>query len=88
MASRSLQDCRARPKAPTSTHVVVCPYCSGRFDVFGAAWCLHVDEPSKVCPQCSRCLCEHPAYQEPHFWKDAPVAFQKQGFQRLFLYYL
>jgi hypothetical protein len=25
---------------------------------------------------------------EPHFWKQAPLGFQRQGFQRLFLYYL
>jgi hypothetical protein len=45
-------------------------------------------EPSKICPACRRCLCDHPAYQEPNFWKDAPAAFRQRGFQRLFLYYL
>jgi len=33
-------------------------------------------------------MCQHPAYQEPHFWKQAPLGFQRQGFERLFLYYL
>ena len=42
----------------------------------------------KTCPHCGRCLCEHPAYQEPHFWKDAPVVFQRHEFQRWFLHYL
>jgi len=33
-------------------------------------------------------MCQHPAYQEPLFWKPAPPGFQQHGFQRLFLYYL
>ncbi len=70
-------------------HNVVCPYCRNPFDVFTADWCTDpLDEPSKICPHCGRCLCQHPAYQEPHFWKEAPLAFQRQGFQRLFLFYL
>jgi predicted amidophosphoribosyltransferase len=69
-------------------HVVVCPYCAREFELFGAAWCRDEGEPSKVCAHCGRCLCRHPPYQEPHFWKDAPLAFQRQGFQRLFLFYL
>lgn len=70
-------------------HLVCCPYCARQFDLFAAAWCTHQEaEASKVCPQCRRCMCEHPAYAEPHFWKDAPPAFQRHGFQRLFLYYL
>jgi len=28
------------------------------------------------------------AYREAHFWGEAPVGFKRQGFQRLFLYYL
>ena len=80
-------------------HEVCCPYCAGRFDLFAAPWCAHQNaeasnaetshtEASKVCPRCGHCLCEHPAYTEPHFWKEAPVAFQQQGFRRLFLFYL
>jgi hypothetical protein len=33
-------------------------------------------------------MCNHPAYQEPHFWKEAPLVFKREGFQQLFLYYL
>ncbi len=69
-------------------HPVRCPYCAGSFDLFGAAWCRHQREPSKVCPLCGRCLCEHPSYQEPRFWKDAPLGFRRRGFQRLFLLYI
>ncbi len=70
-------------------HPICCPYCDGGFDLFAASWCAHRKaQASKICPQCARCLCEHPAYTEPHFWKDAPMAFQKQGFRRLFLFYL
>jgi len=68
---------------------VRCPYCSVEFDLFAATWCPHLEgEASKLCPNCVRCLCEHPAYGEPHFWKDAPEAFRQRGFDRLFLFYL
>lgn len=70
-------------------HTVRCPICLGEYDLFSAPWCEHwEDEPSKVCLRCGSCLCGHPGYSEPLFWKDAPVAFQKQGFRRLFLLYL
>src|ERR1700676_811280 len=70
-------------------HIVDCPYCHQPFDLFGAPWCGHQDEElSKICPHCDRCLCDHPAYHEPHFWKPAPAGFQMRGFQRLFLLYL
>jgi hypothetical protein len=71
------------------SHEVRCPHCRELFDLFSAVWCGASDnEPSKMCPHCDRCACELPAYGEPHFWKDAPTAFQKRGFRRLFLYYL
>jgi hypothetical protein len=73
---------------PAWGHSVVCPYCATAFDLFAAPWCLHYQEPSKLCPSCERCLCEHPAYGEPHFWKQAPTAFLRHGFKRLFLFYL
>ncbi len=71
----------------TPVHVIVCPLCAQRFDLFAAAWCSDA-EPSKLCPHCTHCACAHPAYGEPHFWKEAPPGFKRQGFQRLFLYYL
>jgi len=70
-------------------HLVSCPYCFKDFDLFSASWCAHqLGEPSKVCPQCASCVCEHPAYAEPHFWKEAPPVFRRHGFERLFLFYL
>ena len=78
-----------RRRVACQTHVVRCPCCHTEFELFEAVWCAHVDrEPSKLCPTCGRCVCEHPAYAEPHFWKDAPMAFRAEGFQRLFLFYL
>jgi len=73
---------------PTAHHPVAGTYCANPFDLFAASWCLDAEEPSKVCPHCQRCMCHHPAYWEPHFWKQALPRFQRQGFQRLFLYYL
>ncbi len=70
-------------------HFISCPYCQRTFDVFAALWCAHQeDQPSKVCPHCDRCLCAHPAYAEPHFWRDSPAVFHDRGFTRLFLFYL
>ncbi len=71
-----------------TSHPVVCAYCAREFDLFAARWCADSRTPSKICPHCGRCMCQHPAYQEPHFWKEAPVAFQRRGFDRLFLFYL
>ena len=69
-------------------HEVQCPICRCSFDLFAAPWCAHHEEPSKLCPHCSQCACSLPIYGEQHFWKEAPAAFQEQGFRRLFLYYL
>ena len=78
-----------RARGVPERHLVRCPYCAAEFDVFAATWCAHQEiEASKLCPDCQRCLCEHPAYEEPLFWKDAPEAFRQRGFQRLFLFYL
>jgi len=80
---------RKRPLLHAELHIVRCPYCAAEFDLFAARWCAHQGgDASKVCPHCTRCLCEHPAYEEPHFWKEAPEAFRRRGFQRLFLFYL
>lgn len=63
--------------ATVPSHMIVCPLCAKRFDLFAASWCIHVEwAASKVCPHCRRCLCQHPAYQEPHFWKEAPLSFK------------
>ena len=75
-------------RVPPPLHPVVRTYCANAFDLFAASWCLDAEEPSKVCPHCHRCMCQHPAYRESHFWQQAPLGFQRQGFQRLFLYYL
>lgn len=71
-------------------HDVKCPYCSETFELFGARWCSHwpVRRQSKRCPRCMRCLCDHPFYKDPRMWMDAPGAFRKRGFPRLFLLYL
>ena len=91
LSQRSTKVLFSRPRAamPKVSHRVPCPLCRTEFDLFAATWCSHLDgEPSKICPSCQQCLCEHPAYLEPNFWKDAPLAFRQQGFQRLFLFYL
>lgn len=71
-------------------HDVKCQYCSETFDLFGAVWCSHwpVSTQSKQCPSCARCLCDHPSYRESRMWMDAPLAFRKRGFPRLFVLYL
>lgn len=72
-------------------HHVRCVYCTIDFDLFREAWCEHQGgsrTASKTCPGCGRCLCDHPAYDEPLFWTEAPAAFQERGFERLFILYL
>jgi hypothetical protein len=83
-------DGRVNPGSELRAHLVRCVFCFHPFDLFSARWCGHPDEPhcSKVCPGCGQCLCRHPSYKDPYFWKEAPLAFQKNGFRRLFLLYM
>ena len=70
-------------------YLIRCPFCQGQFDLFAAAWCGHRDnQPSKICPRCACCLCDHPAYDQPALWKEAPPVFQRRGFRRLSVLYL
>jgi len=70
-------------------HPVRCTYCSHWFDLFRADWCKHfADQPSKVCPWCRACVCQHPLYDNPLYWALAPPVFQKLGFRRLFILYV
>ena len=83
------RDARGHRRGAEPRHVVSCPHCAVRFDLFAARWCEHLEsEASKTCPACSRCVCDHPGYAEPHLWVRAPVAFERRGFRRLFLLYL
>jgi hypothetical protein len=71
-------------------HLIRCVYCHGAFDLFAARWCAHDGgpHPSKICLACERCLCLHPSYKDDFFWKDAPPAFRRNGFRKLFLIYI
>jgi len=73
---------------PCVRHEVRCPLCRFGFDLFAARWCEHSGESSKVCPSCRSCVCLLPEYREPKLWKQAPLAFRKRGFRRLFVHYL
>jgi len=90
MAFRRLRLPRsAVSRSHPDVHPVQCHYCRNSFDLFAAPWCSHAGtQPSKRCPHCQRCVCEHPSYSEPHLWKDAPGVFRERGFTRLFLFYL
>jgi hypothetical protein len=70
------------------THRVRCPSCRREFELFSALWCAHPDEPSKVCPYCEQCACDHADYHDPYLWVVAPFRFEQRGFRRLFAYYL
>lgn len=74
---------------PRHAHVVSCPHCTSRFELFAADWCGCDGAPrSKVCPSCERCACDHPGYENPRLWMPASPAFVREGFERLFIAYL
>lgn len=68
--------------------MVHCPGCRSAFDLFAAAWCDHREPRSKICPRCGACFCALPSYGEPALWKDAPGAFRREGFEKIFVGYL
>lgn len=73
----------------TTHHMVRCPSCRGRFELFGAAWCQCANAPqSKLCGACGECACAAPGYRNPRLWAQAPPLFNRQGFDRLFVAYL
>ena len=81
--------CEILPEmARAGSHPVRCPFCESWFELFDARWCRHSGTPSKECSECGRCLCQHPSYAEPRYWKPAPNGFQRAGFRRLHLLYL
>jgi hypothetical protein len=43
--------------------------------------------PSAARPAADVCVTIQ-SYTEPHFWKDAPMAFRAEGFRQLFLLYV
>ena len=68
--------------------VVACIYCPEKFRLVHADWCAHEpDPPSKICPRCRRCLCNHPMYHWQHLWHEAPAPLQRHGFKLLFVLY-
>jgi hypothetical protein len=70
-------------------HPVRCPHCTTTFDLFEAAWCGCATAPrSKVCRACSQCACDRPGYHDPRLWAVAPPAFEREGFERLFVAYV
>ena len=51
-----------------------------------AGWCgCGRGHPSKICPGCERCLCDHPEYDRPALWREAPPALRVAGFEKLFV---
>jgi hypothetical protein len=75
-------------RSPPDRHLVRCIYCRAEFDLFGATWCGHRNHhPSKICPLCLMCLCQHPLYKDPRQWLEAPPAFLRHGFRQVFILY-
>jgi len=72
----------------SARYVVGCIYCPETFDLMRAVWCGHAaDLPSKICPRCGRCLCDHPMYRWSHLWHEAPARLRRHGFKMLFVLY-
>jgi len=66
---------------------VRCPLCGTNFELCSRPWCRD-PKPSKICPACESCACSLPGYENPLFWKEAPLALRREGISRLFLFYL
>lgn len=80
---------RRRGPRMRGRHIVRCPSCTGRFELFGANWCgCDGADRSKVCPRCGVCACNSPGYRNPRLWARAPPVFRSHGFERLFIAYL
>jgi hypothetical protein len=76
-------------RARNVAHIVRCPRCGTEFDLVVVPWCgCDRGHPSKICPHCERCLCDHPDYGRAALWRDAPAALRTVGFDKLFIYYL
>jgi hypothetical protein len=76
-------------QAADASHPVRCPRCAAPFDLLAAPWCgCTRGHPSKICPSCERCLCDHPDYDRPALWRDPPAALRTRGFEKLFIHYL
>lgn len=65
-------------------HIVECWKCRKDFDLLAAKWCKH-KEPTKICPHCGECVCEHPEIKNPKRWRKAPRWMkEKYGIYELF----
>lgn len=65
-----------------------CPNCTNELDLLSAPWCGCLDShPSKLCPTCDLCACDHPDYGNPICWEAAPPILKRFGFARLFSIY-
>lgn len=70
------------------TWPAVCPQCNGAMDLLAAPWCgCGAGHPSKICPTCDLCACDHPDYGNPICWSEAPALLRRFGFARLFNVY-
>jgi len=87
-SEHDLERTARRSEEDEDGHAIGCIYCRSVFDLFLAPWCEHsLPHPSKVCPKCERCLCAHPMYGQLDLWKEAPAAFRRHGFLKLFVLY-
>lgn len=62
----------------TRRHPVFCPYCATPFDLF-ARLGVRMRRSLRTCVRTVHGACQHPAYQEPHFWKQAPAWIPATG---------
>jgi hypothetical protein len=80
---------RTAYKTRPRSHLVCCPMCGKDFDLLAAPWCgCDRGHPSKLCPSCGKCVCDHPDYARATLWRDPPPALRTVGFDKLFVYYL
>ena len=65
-----------------------CPQCATALDLLATPWCgCGAGHPSKICPTCDLCACDHPDYSSPICWSEPPALLRRFGFSRFFTVY-
>ena len=86
--SGSEADARQVIRLARGSFAAYCPQCAAAMDLLAAPWCgCDGPQPSKLCPTCEQCACDHPDYTSAICWSEAPPLLRHFGFSRFFTVY-